>query len=94
MINPDISRRGVYYNLDLSPYEFHTPCGVIFKFSSAKKLEIYTRRLNQLMAQIIKLVNKHEVLLGSYWKKNTLRNMEDVIYQFVYSEVEKGLWFY
>ena len=38
-----VTRRGVYKDLDASPYEFHSPYGDSFKFSSAKKLEIYTR---------------------------------------------------
>ncbi|MBO5870270.1 MAG: hypothetical protein J6Q89_05915 [Clostridia bacterium] len=37
------SRRGVYYDLTESPYEYNSPYGDLFKFSSEKKLEIYTR---------------------------------------------------
>lgn len=40
---PKVSRRGVYYDLNLSPYEYTTPYGDVFKFSSQKKLDIYTR---------------------------------------------------
>lgn len=43
MTEPTRSRRGVYYDLSKSPYEYHTPYGDLFKFSSKKKLEIYTR---------------------------------------------------
>ena len=42
-VQPVKSRRGVFYDLTASPYEYKTPYGDVFKFSSAKKLEIYTR---------------------------------------------------
>ena len=43
MADIKVSRRGVYKDLNASPYEFTSPYGDSFKFSSAKKLEIYTR---------------------------------------------------
>ena len=43
MSEAKVSRRGVYKDLSVSPYEFTSPYGDLFKFSSAKKLEIYTR---------------------------------------------------
>ena len=89
MTKPGVSRRGIYYNLEISPYSFTTPCGDIFKFSSPKKLEIYVRRLNELNRKIVKLVNEHEGILGSYWRENTLIGLEEGIYIYVYNEVEK-----
>ena len=52
-----VSSRGVYYDLSISPYEFTTPYGDVFKFRSAKKLEIYTR-------DIVKEIDKLETLLS------------------------------
>lgn len=43
MTDARVSRRGVYYDLELSPYEYKSPYGDLFKFSSEKRLEIYTR---------------------------------------------------
>jgi hypothetical protein len=46
-----VSSRGVYYDLSISPYEFNS-YGLILKFSSAKKLEIYRRELDQRKEKI------------------------------------------
>jgi len=87
MTKPGVSRRGIYYNLEISPYSFTTPCGDIFKFSSPKKLEIYVRRLNELNRKIDKIVNEYEEILGIFWKENTLIKLEEEIYLYVYKEV-------
>ena len=87
MTKPGVSRRGIYYNLEISPYSFTTPCGDIFKFSSPKKLEIYVRRLNELNRKRDKIVNEYEEILGIFWKENTLIKLEEEIYVYVYNEV-------
>ena len=51
---PVKSRRGVYYDLSKSPYEFVSSYGEIYKFSSRKKLEMYTREYDVRMAKIYK----------------------------------------
>lgn len=53
-----VSRRGVYKDLNLSPYEYHTPYGDSFKFSSKKKLEIYTRDVKKEIERVTKFVNR------------------------------------
>lgn len=52
------SRRGVYRDLSLSPYEYKSPYGDIFKFPSEKKLEIYTRDIQKELDQVGKFVNR------------------------------------
>ena len=54
-----ISRRGVYKDLSLSPYEYETPYGDIFKFSSRKKLEIYARDIEKEIDQMIKQLDRN-----------------------------------
>ena len=54
----DKTRRGVYKNLEISPYAFTSPYGDIFKFSSAKKLEIYTRDIEKELARLNKTIDK------------------------------------
>ena len=82
-----ISRRGVYYDLTLSPYEYKSPYGEIFKFSSQKKLEIYTR-------DVIKEVKRFDDLLD----RNGLRKLvpaeivdliKRAIYQSFYRKIER-----
>lgn len=43
MSEKKVSRRGVFYDLKQSPYEYVTPCGDCLKFASQKKLEMFTR---------------------------------------------------
>lgn len=53
------SRRGVYYDLTKSPYEYSSPYGDCFKFSSAKKLEIYTRDIQKELDKAEAFFNRH-----------------------------------
>lgn len=41
-----ISARGVYYDLEKSPYIYEDKLGNTFKFSSEKKLEMFENRVN------------------------------------------------
>lgn len=61
MERPAVSSRGVYYDLTLSPYEYQTPYGEIFKFSSAKKLEIYTRDIVKELDRLDKLFDRNDL---------------------------------
>lgn len=56
-----VSRYGVYYDLSKSPYEFTTPYGDLFKFSSKKKLEMYTRDIGKETERLGKLMARHEL---------------------------------
>ena len=58
-----ISRRGVYYDLTKSPYEFNTPYGDLLKFSSAKKKEIYCRDVKKEIRRIEKMLAHDRVEL-------------------------------
>lgn len=82
-----ISRRGVYYDLSLSPYEHRSPYGDLFKFSSQKKLEIYSR-------DVVKEVKRFDDLLD----RNELRKLvpdeivdliKRAVYQSFYSKIER-----
>ena len=61
MKDAKISRRGVYYDLSLSPYEVKTAYGDIFKFSSEKKLEIFNRDAPKELKRIDTLIDRHNV---------------------------------
>lgn len=56
-----VSRRGVYYDLSKSPYEFRTPYGDLFKFSSQKKLDIYTRDIEKEIKRLEQCVDRNNV---------------------------------
>lgn len=59
MKDAKISRRGVYYDLELSPYEVKTSYGDVFKFSSEKKMEIFTRDAPKELKRIDALIDRH-----------------------------------
>mgnify|MGYP003292379856 CR=1 FL=1 len=59
MREPIKSRRGVYYDLTKSPYEYESPYGDLFKFSSQKKLEIYTRDIEKEIDRMTKVLDRH-----------------------------------
>lgn len=76
------SRRGVYYDLTESPYEYKTPYGDIFKFSSEKKLEIYTRDIPKELKRVDDL-----------FERNNLNNIaSNVLYDLVKSAVYRGFY--
>ncbi len=56
-----VSARGVYYDLTISPYEFETPYGEIFKFSSKKKLDIYTRDIPKEIERVEKILARNNL---------------------------------
>ncbi len=85
---PDVSRRGVYYNLEISPWEYKTPHGDILKFSSKKKLEIFTRLIYNWRDKFLKLAVKNEEYLGDDWRDFTLKRAENRIYDMVYRITE------
>ena len=61
MAEPIKSRRGVYYDLNKSPYEFTSPYGDLFKFSSQKKLDMYRRDVGKEIDRVSKLMARHDL---------------------------------
>ena len=45
MKNEIVSARGVYYDLEKSPYEYIDDFGKVYKFSSLKKLDMFNERI-------------------------------------------------
>ena len=58
---PPVSRRGVYNDLNLSPYEYTNPYGDLFKFSSQTKLDLYTRDIPKELERVQKLIARHDL---------------------------------
>lgn len=56
-----VSRRGVYYDLTKSPYEYTSPYGDSFRFSRAKKMEIYTRDVPKEIERVDKLIERNNL---------------------------------
>lgn len=58
MERPVRSRRGVYYDLTESPYEYTSPYGDSFRFASQKKLDMYTRDVKTELERVEKVMEK------------------------------------
>lgn len=81
------SRRGVYYDLTDSPYEFKTPYGESFKFSSAKKLEIYTRDVAKEIERVDKLFDRNG--LKTLVPVELIDMIKRLVYSAFYNSVER-----
>lgn len=81
-----VSRRGVYYDLTISPYEFTTPYGDIFKFSSSKKLEIYTRDISKEIKRLETLIQRND--MQSFIPDEILQLLIKAVYRSFYKKIE------
>lgn len=81
-----ISARGVYYDLTVSPYEYQTPYGDIFKFRSQKKLDIYTRDIPKELERLDKLIERYDLTRFVPEEINTL--LKRAVYESFYRKIE------
>lgn len=86
MEKPIVSARGVYYDLTKSPYEYTSPYGDCFKFSSAKKLEIYTRDVPKEIKRVDALVTRHG--LNDFITPTARKQVYRAMYKAFYRRVE------
>lgn len=84
--NRPVSRRGVYKDLTLSPYEFQSPYGDTFKFSSEKRLEIYTRDVPKEVERVSKLIARHD--LDDFIPQEIVSMIYRAVYKAFYRKVE------
>lgn len=84
--NP-VSKRGVYKDLNLSPYEYESPYGDLFKFSSAKKLEIYTRDIPKELDRVTKLITRHD--LEDFIPVEIVTLIYRAVYKSFYRKIER-----
>lgn len=81
------SRRGVYYDLNMSPYEYKSPYGDIFKFSSSKKLEIYARDIEKELKRFDTFFARNE--LRKIIPDEIIDLVKRKVYRAFYSSVER-----
>ena len=86
MDDRDVTRRGVYKNLSLSPYGYQTPYGDTFKFSSKKRLEMYTRDIGGELAKLEKLVQRHQ--MEDFLPEEILQLLRRSVYRSFYRQIE------
>lgn len=82
-----VSRRGVYYDLSLSPYEYVTPWGDILKFRSETKLKIYRRDIPKRVKKVRDLIDRNG--LNDFITPDAKQEIEKAIYLSFYDIVEK-----
>lgn len=82
-----ISRRGVYYDLTISPYEFKTPYGEIFKFSSKKKLDIYTRDIGKEIKRLMDILERND--LSTFLPDSTIDLLINAVYRSLYRRIQE-----
>lgn len=85
---PYVSARGVYYDLEHSPYRYTSPSGECFVFSSQKKLEIYAREVETLKEKIEKVIAKYTDVLGEDWALITKSHTMLKVYKYVYNNMK------
>ena len=86
MTESKVSKRGVYYDLSLSPYEYESPYGDLFKFSSRKKLEIYARDIEKELERMNKTLMRHG--LGDFLPEEIRHLLYRSVYRSFYRNVE------
>ena len=81
-----MSRRGVYKDLSKSPYEFTTPYGDYFKFSSKKKLEIYERDIQTELKRLDKCISRND--MESFIPPEIHQLLRKAVYKSLYNKIE------
>lgn len=81
------SRRGVYYDLTASPYEYKSPYGDLYKFSSAKRLEIYSRDIDKELKRVDALFDRHK--LHGNIPDEIIDLVKRAVYRSFYNHVER-----
>ncbi len=85
MSETPVSRYGVYRDLSLSPYEYQSPYGDLFKFPSEKKLEIYAREIKKELDRMEKMLNR--IQLVDYIPKEIVHLLYRSTYKAMYCKV-------
>lgn len=80
------SKRGVYYDLTKSPYGYETPYGDLFRFSSQKKLEIYTRDIIKEIVRLDRLLERNDLL--EFLPEEIVQLLYRSVYHAFYRKIE------
>ena len=81
-----VTRRGVYKDLSLSPYEYESPYGDLFKFSSQKKLEIYARDIVKEIQRIDKVMERNQLM--NFLPGEIIQMIYRSVYRSFYRKIE------
>lgn len=76
-MNNEVSKRGVYYNLEKSPHEVRTH-GLTFKFSSASRRERFIKKQASIERDYADIADTEE--LRAFLAKIVYKQVEPFIY--------------
>jgi len=86
MTEPVRSRRGVYYDLTKSPFEFTNSFGDLFKFSSQKKLDMYTRDIEKELERLEKCITRNE--MQTFVPEEIKQLLRRAVHKALYKKIE------
>ena len=81
-----VTKRGVYKDLSRSPYEYESPYGDLFKFSSQKKLEMYARDIEKEIQRMDKTLTRHD--LGRFLPAEIVQLLYRAVFKSLYRKIE------
>ncbi len=81
-----VSRRGVYYDLNKSPYEYLTPYGGLFKFRSKKRLSMYIREIEKETMRADAFLFRNNMC--EFVSEPALKAIYKAVYLAVYRKIE------
>jgi len=57
----DVSAKGYYYNLNISPYEWKSPYGDIYKLPSRKRIELMDKRAKEELRRLDHVLARNDL---------------------------------
>ena len=81
-----VTKRGVYKDLSRSPYEYESPYGDLFKFSSQKKLEMYARDIEKEIQRMDKTLTRHD--LNRFLPVEIVQLLYRAVFKSLYRKIE------
>lgn len=81
------SRRGVYYDVTKSPYVYESPYGDLFRFSSSKKLAMYTRDITKELGRLTAALERNG--LHNYLAECEVKRLHKLTYMALYRKIER-----
>lgn len=81
-----VSRRGVYKDLTKSPYKYTNLYGDSFKFSSKKKLEMFTRDIETELKRLDKCIQRND--MESFIPTEIYQLLRKAVFDSLYKKIE------
>lgn len=77
----DVSVKGFYYNLKISPYEWKSPYGDTYKMPSRKRVELMEKRTREELSRLDKALRRCDLQLPPEIVTMIRRSCIDAVYR-------------